>query len=124
MMDKKTGSPKRILVIDDEESILRLYQEELKDRGYEVILASNGREGVEKFERYHPDLITLDVRMVGIDGLETLKLIRERSKTVPVILCTAYEEYKQDLRTWASDAYIVKSSDAQVLLTKIEEVLG
>jgi DNA-binding response OmpR family regulator len=114
---------KKILVIDDEENIRLLYQEELKDYGYEVILASNGQEGLEKFDNHNPDLVTLDIHMLGCNGLETLKKIRDRSRHVPVIICTAYGEYKQDLRSWSSDAYIVKSSDLNELLTKVKEIL-
>jgi DNA-binding response OmpR family regulator len=123
MIRKRKRKTKKILVIDDEENIRLLYQEELKDKGYEVILASNGQEGLEKFDNCNPDLITLDIRMVGLDGLDILKLIREKSRDIPVILCTAYEEYKQDLRSWSSDAYVVKSSDINELLTTIKEIL-
>jgi len=95
----------------------------LQDEGYEVILASNGQEGLEKFNHHKPDLVTLDIHMVGINGLETLKQIRETSRDIPIILCTAYGEYKQDFRSWGSDAYIVKSSDTNELLTTVRQIL-
>jgi DNA-binding response OmpR family regulator len=123
MARKKGVKLKKILVIDDEENIRLLYQEELKENGYEVILASNGQEGIEKFDCHNPDLVTLDIRMSDLNGLDTLKQIRDRSRDVPIILCTAYEEYKQDLRSWGSDAYVVKSSDLNEFLTKIKEIL-
>jgi DNA-binding response OmpR family regulator len=123
MMKRKGKKTKKILIIDDEENVRLLYQEELQDEGYEVIVASNGQDGLEKFNHHKPDLITLDIHMVGINGLETLRLIRERSRDIPVILCTAYGEYKQDFRSWGSDAYIVKSSDLNELLTKVKEIL-
>jgi DNA-binding response OmpR family regulator len=122
-MRKRGKRSKKILVIDDEENVRLLYQEELQDEGYEVILASNGLEGLEKLNAHNPDLITLDIHMAGFDGLDILKLIRERSRNVPVILCTAYGEYKQDFRSWSSDAYIEKSSDLNELLTKVKEIL-
>jgi DNA-binding response OmpR family regulator len=123
MKTKREKIPKKILVIDDEENIRLLYQEELLEKGYEVILASDGKEGLEKFEKCNPDLVTLDIQMANLNGLHTLKMIRDRSRNIPVILCTAYGEYKQDLRTWGSDAYIVKSSNLNELLTTIQEIL-
>jgi DNA-binding response OmpR family regulator len=123
MMKTKEKKQKKILIIDDEENVRFLYQEELQDEGYEVILASNGQEALEKFKHHKPDLITLDIHMVGINGLETLRLIREKSLSIPVILCTAYGEYKQDFRSWGSDAYIVKSSDLNELVRKVKEIL-
>lgn len=115
---------KRILIIDDEESIRFLYKEELEEDGFEVELAENGKEALEKLPLFKPDLITLDIKMPVMDGIETLKRIREVEKQIPVILCSAYGEYKQDLTTWASDAYIVKCADLTGLKTTIRKLLG
>jgi two-component SAPR family response regulator len=59
-----------------------------------------------------------------MDGIEALKRIREVDRQLPVILCTAYGEYKHDLTTWASDAYIVKCADLTDLKTTIRRLLG
>lgn len=115
---------KRILIIDDEESIRFLYKEELEEDGFEVELAENGKDALEKLPLFKPDLITLDIKMPVMDGIETLKRIREVEKQIPVILCSAYGEYKQDLTTWASDAYIVKCADLTGLKTTIRKLLG
>lgn len=115
---------KRILIVDDEESIRFLYKEELEEDGFEVELAENGKEALEKLPLFKPDLITLDIKMPVMDGIETLKRIREVEKQIPVILCSAYGEYKQDLTTWASDAYIVKCADLTGLKTTIRKLLG
>ncbi len=115
---------KKILFVDDEESIRLLYKEEFEENGYEVILASNGEAALEKFAQTSPDLIVIDIKMPGMDGLEVLKKIREQSKDVPVILCTAYGEYKQNLETWASDEYVVKSANLESLFNKVEELLA
>jgi len=113
----------KILVVDDEEAIRALYRMELEDAGYEVVTAATGEEALEKMRDSKPDLITLDIKMPGMDGLETLGEIRKRDKEVPVILCSAYGEYKQDFTSWASDAYVVKSSDVGELLTMIQQLL-
>jgi len=115
---------KRILVVDDEESIRELYRAELAEEGYEVELAGDGLQALRRLDGFRPDLVTLDVKMPGIDGIETLRRIRERNPTVPVILVTAFGEFKQDFNTWASDAYIVKSHDTTELKQTVHRLLG
>ncbi len=114
---------KRILVIDDEENIRLLYKEELAEEGYEVSVAASAQEALAKIEAERPDLITLDIRMPGIDGIEFLRLLRERDRDLPVIIVTAYGEYKQDFSVWASDAYVVKSADLDELRAMVRKVL-
>jgi DNA-binding response OmpR family regulator len=115
---------KRILVVDDEESIRLLYQEELQEQGYEVILAEDAEEAIVKFTEMCPHLVILDIKMPGLSGIDLLRTLRERSRDVPIILSTAYGEYKQNFETWASDAYIVKSSNLDTLINKIGEILS
>lgn len=112
-----------ILIVEDEENIRLLYKEELQDLGHEVIQASDGKEAIEKFDRHQPDLIILDIRLPELNGIETMNIIRGKSKDIPIILCTAYEEYKHDLHTWASNAYIIKSADLEELLSTVYKVL-
>jgi two-component system response regulator (stage 0 sporulation protein F) len=115
---------KKILVVDDEESIRELYRAELVEEGYEVELAADGREALRRMDAFRPDLVTLDVKMPGIDGIETLRRIREKNATIPVILVTAFSEFKQDFNTWASDAYIVKSHDTTELKATVRKLMG
>jgi len=121
---KEVSLMKRILVVDDEENIRELYRDELVEEGYEVELAPDGLEALKKFESFRPDLVTLDVKMPGLDGLEVLRRIREKNASVPVLLLTAFGEFKQDFTTWASDAYIVKSHDTKELKTTVRRLLG
>ena len=114
----------RILLVEDEDNIRLLYKEELEDLGHEVIQASCGREAIEKFDLHHPELIILDIQMPGLSGIETMKLIREKSTKVSIIICTAYGEFKQDLQTWASDAYVVKSADLDDFLAAVNKILS
>ena len=115
---------KRILVVDDEESIRFLYKEELQEEGYIVECAKNGEEALEMLSVFKPDLISLDIKMPVMDGIEALKRIREKERQLPIILCSAYGEYKQDLTTWASDAYVVKCADLTAFKTTIRKLLG
>lgn len=120
----RRATMKKILVVDDEENIRILYQEELEEEGYTVEVAAHGQEALEKVNIFRPDLVTLDIRMPGMDGVETLRKIREVQRNLPVILCSAYGEYKQDLTTWASDAYVIKTSDLTELKGTIRMLLS
>jgi CheY-like chemotaxis protein len=115
---------KKILIVDDEESIRFLYKEELEEEGYTVECAKNGEEALEKLILFKPDLISLDIKMPVMDGIEALKRIREKERHLPIILCSAYGEYKQDLTTWASDAYVVKCADLTQFKSTIRKLLG
>jgi CheY-like chemotaxis protein len=116
--------PKKILLVDDEKNIRDLYAAELEDEGYTVTAASSGEEALGILDTLTPDLITLDIRMPGMGGIEALREIREKFPTVPVIMLTAYPEYKADFDVWAADAYIVKSSDTTQLKEKTAFLTG
>jgi len=120
----RRNSMKKIMVVDDEENIRFLYQEELRDDGYEVVTAGSGEKALELLPMERPDLITLDIKMPGMDGMETLRKIKEIDKDIPVILCTAYGQYKQDFSSWASDAYVVKSADLKELKDTIKDIMS
>ena len=115
---------KKILLVDDEESIHLLYRAELEENGYKVYSALSGRDALQNFKIISPDLIILDINMPGMNGIEILRQIKEINPHLPVVLCTAYQEYKQDLGVWASDDYIVKSSDLNDLKDAVHHILG
>jgi len=115
---------KKILVVDDEESIRELYRADLSDEGYEVELAVDGRQALVLLESFLPNLVTLDIKLPDIDGIEVLRRIREKNATIPVVLLTAFGEFRQDFNTWASDAYIVKSHDTTELKDTVRRLLG
>ena len=97
---------KKILVADDEMSIRLLYSEELKEEGYDVVTASNGKEALEIVSREPLDLVILDIKMPEMSGIEVLRQIKEKFPNLPVLLSSAYSEYKQDFGTWASEEYL------------------
>lgn len=111
----------KILVVDDEKNILMLYKAELEDEGYEVITANSGREAIELFETQKPDMVTLDIMMPDIDGIQVLRQLKQKNPNIPVIMLTAYD-YRDDFSIWASDAYVVKSSDLTSLKETIKEI--
>ena len=76
----------KILLVDDEENILLLYDQELQDEGYTTVLAQNGKECLEKVKNESPDLIVLDIRMPKMDGLEAIGNIIDINKNIPIII--------------------------------------
>ncbi|MDD4195028.1 MAG: response regulator [Syntrophorhabdaceae bacterium] len=115
---------RKVLVVDDEENIRLLFKEELEEEGYEVDTASNGLEALEKVKTASFDVIVLDIKMPVMDGIQALNAIKNMNKDQPVILCSAYGEFKQDLSSWVSDGYVVKSADTRELKETIKEILG
>ncbi len=115
---------KKILVVDDEENIRELYREEFEDMGFAVTVVADGVQALTAMETGKFDLVTLDMRMPDQDGIETLRKMKEKDSSLPVIICTAYEEYKQDFGSWCSDAYVVKSADTNLLRETVKKILG
>jgi len=113
----------KVLCVDDDLSLLRLYQEELTEDGYKVVLAKDGKEALKKFEKESPDVVVMDIRMPVMDGIETLTAMLGKDRQVPVILNTAYPQYRENFMTWGAEAYVIKSSDLTELKQKIREVL-
>ena len=114
---------KRVLIADDEVSIRKLYERELKKEGFEILTAATGQEAIHQVQNGRPDLVVLDIRMPGMDGIQTLSRILEENSEMPVIINSAYTSYKDNFMSWAADAYVVKSSDLSELKSTIVEVL-
>ena len=114
---------KTILVVDDDEAIRTLLQEELADEGFNVIIATDARDALKMVETKPLDLVILDIRMPGMDGLEALPRILGLKEGLPVILHTAYTQYQESFMSWAADAYLVKSSDLTELKKKVKELV-
>ena len=112
----------KILVVDDDLHIQRLYKEEFEEEGYEVVIASNGKEAIELFDSEVPDIVTLDILLPDVDGIRLLRQMKEKRPKVPIIMSTAYD-YRDDFAVWASEAYIVKSSDLDELKATIKKML-
>ncbi len=113
----------RILLVDDEKHIRLLFKEELEEEGYLIDLASNGFEALEKLKGQRFDLVVLDLKMPGMDGIQTLDEIKRIDKDQRVILCSAYGEFSQDCSSRPPDAYAMKSADARELKDTIRNVL-
>ena len=113
----------RILVVDDEEHIRQYYTEELSEEDHEVFTLASGKNLLREIERLQPEVVVLDIRLVDYDGLELLQEIRNQYHELPVILCTAYDTYKEDPKSIAADYYVVKSFDLSELKMAIHRAL-
>jgi DNA-binding response OmpR family regulator len=112
----------KILVVDDEKSMRILYADELTEEGYQVITHGSSTGLMDLLDHERPDLVLLDIRLGGENGLDLLQDIRNAFYDLPVILCTAYSTFKQDVRSIAADDYVVKSHDMRELKSKVKRV--
>ena len=112
-----------LLVVEDDVHQAELYRQELEEEGYEVVLAHDGHEALDKIQENDIDLVVLDISMPGMDGIEALGKILGRDNTMPVIIHTAYAHYKDNFMTWTAEHYVIKSSNLDELKSKIREVL-
>ncbi|MBN2017334.1 MAG: sigma-54-dependent Fis family transcriptional regulator [Candidatus Cloacimonetes bacterium] len=114
----------KILIVDDDNLLQNSLKNILSDK-YETLIASTGEDALQILSEHSVDLILLDIRLPGIDGIETLKLILERDKDLPVIMMTAYEDIKTviiSMKIGAQD-YLVKPLDIDELELVIEKAL-
>ncbi|HDY89584.1 MAG TPA: response regulator [bacterium] len=112
----------KILIVDDDQNIRFLFKEDLKEEGYEVIVADSGKEALRLFEEENPDIVSLDISLPDISGIELLRTMKEKRPDLPIIMTTAYD-YRDDFSVWASDSYIIKSSDTTELKETIKSLM-
>ncbi|HVN72080.1 MAG TPA: response regulator [Desulfomonilia bacterium] len=111
--------------MDDDIRIQRLLSEELEEEGYQILIASNGKDAlviINKPEK--PDLVILDLRMPQLSGFETMKFISKLNIKIPVIIFSAYGTFRNDPMAMTADAYVVKSSDMTELKQKVRELIS
>ncbi|MDF1499484.1 MAG: response regulator transcription factor [Anaerolineales bacterium] len=115
---------RKVLVVDDEPRMIHFIRLNLEHDGFEVYEAESGSEALEQLRDQMPDMILLDVMMPGLDGFETLRLIREIS-TVPVIMLTAKGEEEDRVRglELGADDYITKPFSPRELVSRVRAVL-
>jgi len=114
---------KTILIVEDDESLLDLYSLEFEDEGYRVIAASSGNAALERAERDAVDVVVLDIRMEGLDGLATLGELLRLRRDLPVVINSAYPAFKHEFGAWGAEAYVVKSANLDELKCRVHEAL-
>lgn len=115
---------RRILVVDDEERMVRFIRLNLEHDGFRVLDAYNGSQAINKIRTNMPDLVLLDIMMPDLDGFEVLKIIRETS-SVPVIMLTAKGEEDDRVRglELGADDYVTKPFSPRELVSRVRAVL-
>jgi two-component system alkaline phosphatase synthesis response regulator PhoP len=119
---------KKILVIEDDPATLRLIDYSLRHKGYQVLTASNGLEGLRKAHNEAPDLVILDVMLPGIDGFEICHRLRSEPDTAPLpilMLSAKAQEIDKDtgLKVGADD-YLAKPADPSEIVSRVENLLA
>jgi DNA-binding response OmpR family regulator len=113
----------KILVVDDEKSLCDLYEIVLGEEGYDVRVAGNAAAALSALPEFDPDLVVMDIRMPGMDGIETMGRMLAERNDLPVIINTAYSAYKDNFCTWPASAYVLKSSDTTELVLTVRREL-
>jgi len=116
----------KILIIDDEKEMLDLLSGFLSQRGYAVATASDGEEGLKKFDTEKPDLVICDIKMPRKDGFQFLKEVRVSRKWVPIIIVSALAEPASVLKGYdfQADFYLSKPLDLNETLKSVQIMLS
>ena len=116
---------KKILVVDDDATFVRLVDQVLTDKGYEVLTASNGQEALRLLFVHKPDLVLLDVVMPGMDGWQACSRIRDISD-VPIIILSGSQKTEADIvrgLDYGADGYIIKPIGNRELVARVQAML-
>ena len=115
----------KILVIDDEQSIRDLLDTLLCRKGYDVVLAESGRKGLEVFRRERPDVVVMDLKMPGMEGLAVLQQVRSLNPKQPVIILTGAgtPETEQQIRALGVTEYVEKEFSLHLLGDSLKRLL-
>ena len=117
---------KKILIVDDEKDLCTILSDALSRDHYRVVTAFNGKTALQLAKKEKPDLILLDIKMPGMDGIEVLRKIKKMKKEIVVIMFTGYgtlETAREAMKLGAYD-YVTKPVDLLLLKSLMKEVLG
>jgi DNA-binding NtrC family response regulator len=122
---KKMKSPSRILIVDDDENILRVEAAILKDKGYEVETATTGAEAIEKTERRHFDLMLVDIRLPDMEGTEAITRVHDTTPKIRKVIVTGYPSLQNAVAAVnnGADAYVMKPFDVEQMLETVRKQL-
>lgn len=113
----------RILVVEDEASLRLLYRNELEIEGYEVSDVGTGADALKVLEYEKIDAVVLDLRLPDVYGLQLLNDMLSYRRNLPIIINTAYDQFREDFHCWGAEAFVVKSSDLSELKNALARVI-
>lgn len=117
----------KILVVDDDAEISGFVSKMLIKNGYEVVVASDGEEGLRKVEEEHPDVVLLDLMMPKLNGFEVLKGIRQKyKKWIPVIITSGQSDLESVRQSYSleADHYLTKPCSMENILTGVRTMIS
>jgi len=120
-----TASNYSLLIVDDQQGVRRLLYEAFSDEGYQVKMASGGEEALSMVSLEMPDMILLDIKMPGMNGLETLRELRKTDPEVPVLMMTAYGDLEvvETAKKYGVKHYIIKPFDLHEIRLLVKALL-
>lgn len=115
----------KILVVEDDEALLKLYQTVLQKEGYSVLTARNGQDAWEVMDLEHIDLVITDVMMPVMDGYEFVRTLREQNPTIPVLMITAKDDFASKSMGFSlgTDDYMTKPVDVGEMILRVRALL-
>lgn len=114
----------RILVVEDEANLRLLYRNELEVEGYEVSDVGTGAEALQVLEYEKIDAVVLDLRLPDVYGLDLLGDMLSQRRQLPIIINTAYDQFRHDFHSWGAEAFVTKSSDLSELKNRLAQTLA
>ena len=118
----------KVMIVDDEPDVRKIVKFRLKNAGYDVVTASDGREALDLIKKQRPGLILLDLRMPIVDGYEVCRALKadEKLKKIPIIFLTASSgaTIKDKTCKYKADSYIIKPFEPEELLKKVKKFIA
>jgi two-component system cell cycle response regulator DivK len=125
---RERATPKTVLIVEDNDLNMKLFHDLLEIKGYKILQAVDGIEGLKLARRHRPDLIVMDVQLPAVSGLVIAKSIKEDAnlKAIPIIAVTAYamKGDEDQIREAGCDAYIAKPISTRDFLKTVERFLS
>lgn len=118
---------KTILVVDDEELVLNAVSDILKENGYDVVTAVDGKDGLEKHKQYGPDIVITDIVMPDMEGIELLKSLHRTNEKTPIIVMSGHavgSKFLHVAKLMGARESLLKPFSKTELLTAVERALG
>jgi len=123
--------PKKILLVDDEDDVVMILQDNLEKKGYEVVVANDGLEAINKVRVEKPDLMILDINMPKVDGYKAAQIIRDselkdKRPHLPIIMLTSRTKEKDETAGYAAgtNVYVKKPFEPKEIVKLVEGLIG
>ena len=115
----------KVLAVDDDRRVRSLLKKFLRREGFEVVLASNGKKAIKLAKKENPQVILLDIKMPGMDGIEVCKRLKAEGNTrfIPIIVITAYSDKKTEAVEAGADGFVSKPLDLPELAIRLKSIL-